>query len=251
MVRQHEVAQEHSYAFLSNPAEVKAAVAKGELVPLTGNADYEVAKAVSFPYARPETRTFVEWLGAEHRKACGRPLVVTSLTRPESRQPQNAHALSVHPTGMAVDFRVNRDAKCRQWLETRLLELEAQNLVDVTREHTPAHVHVAVFPEAARSVAPPAPPRTQTAAAPPAAQAPRAARTAGAPVSRRPSAWVLVLGLVAAGAAAVLYRRARQRPGGHEPHEPGGSGQGGEGRDSAAPEIHVTSGRGTGGSRAA
>src|SRR5690606_4402484 len=75
-------------------------------------------------------------------------LVVTSLTRPASSQPRNSHALSVHPTGMAVDLRISQRAASREWLENTLLSLEADGLLDVTRERNPPHYHVALFPEA-------------------------------------------------------------------------------------------------------
>ena len=106
---------------------------------------------MSFPYARPEVRTFVERLAAEFRAANGKPLIVTSLTRPEALQPRNAHQLSVHPAGMAVDFRVPDDAASRRWLEEKLVSMERSGLLDVTRERHPPHYHVAVFPEQYRA----------------------------------------------------------------------------------------------------
>lgn len=151
MVRQHQVAEAHEYTFLRTPAQVRRFVDKGYLVQLTGNADYEVADFVSYPYARPEMRLFVERLAAQHREACGEKLVVTSLTRPTARQPRNSHPLSVHPAGMAVDLRVLDNASCRSWLEGTLLSLEEQDLLDVTREQRPPHYHVAIFPSEYRS----------------------------------------------------------------------------------------------------
>lgn len=148
MLRQNEIARESDYTFLRTPDQVREFAAEGFLVPLRGNADYQVAAGVSFPFARPETRTFLERLSAQHRDACGEKLVVTSLTRPQSGQPSNSHALSVHPTGMAVDLRIHPNQACREWLEDTLLSLEKQELLDVTREQRPPHYHVAVFPEA-------------------------------------------------------------------------------------------------------
>lgn len=145
MVRQNEVARESDYSFLRTPAEVREMVGKGFLVPIDGNEDYTLSR-VSFPYGRPELRTFVERLGAQYREGCGERLVVTSLTRPQARQPGNAHELSVHPTGMAVDLRISQSARCRGWLEGTLLSLEDRGLLDVTRERNPPHYHVAVFP---------------------------------------------------------------------------------------------------------
>jgi MoxR-like ATPase len=48
---------------------------------------------------------------------------------------------------MAVDFRVPADATNRAWLEKALLEMESKGLIDVTREKSPAHYHIAVFAE--------------------------------------------------------------------------------------------------------
>jgi hypothetical protein len=148
MERHHEVAQALHYSFLRNRAEVEKLAEAGGLVEIVGNADFEVARGVSFPFARPEVRIFVERFAAQYREGCGETLVVTSLTRPLSGQPRNAHPLSVHPAGMAIDFRVPRVAACRTWLEQSLLALEQRELLDVTRERTPPHYHVAIFPAA-------------------------------------------------------------------------------------------------------
>ncbi|HEX2092556.1 MAG TPA: DUF5715 family protein [Longimicrobiaceae bacterium] len=150
MIRQNQVARAENFTFLRTPDQVHGFVEKGYLVPLPGSADYRVNRGVSFPYARPETRSFVEWISGGYRAACGEPLVVTSLTRTQAVQPANAHELSVHPTGMAVDMRISRNAACRNWLENMLLGLERENVLDVTRERNPAHYHVAVFPHAFR-----------------------------------------------------------------------------------------------------
>ena len=143
---QHSVAVEHKYTFLKTPAQVREYVAKGRLERLSGDANY-VLFEVSFPYARREVRLFVERVAADYRAATGGTLVVTSLTRPDALQPRNAHQLSVHPAGMAVDFRIPEGAASRQWLEKALLSMEQQGLVDATRERHPPHYHVAVFPE--------------------------------------------------------------------------------------------------------
>ena len=135
--------------------------------------DYTLAK-VSYPYTRPEVKTFVENVSAEYRKACGEQLVVTSLTRPRTAQPGNAHKLSVHPAGMAVDFRISRNAKCRTWFEKALLALETRAVLDATRERNPPHYHVAVFPDAYRSFA--------------ARQKPAAERPSPSPTVLRPKA---------------------------------------------------------------
>jgi hypothetical protein len=103
---------------------------------------------VSYAFARPEVRDFVERFAASYRDATGSRLVVTSLTRPTSAQPANAHKLSVHPAGMAVDLRVPAAGTDRAFLESSLLAMEKAGVLDVTRERSPAHYHVAVFAEA-------------------------------------------------------------------------------------------------------
>ncbi len=102
---------------------------------------------MSFSYARPEVKTFLEQLSCAYHAACGEPLVVTSLVRPISRQPWNASPISVHPTGMAVDLRRSDRHGCRQWLESTLLALEGEGMIEATRERWPPHYHVAVFPD--------------------------------------------------------------------------------------------------------
>lgn len=152
MERQYEVAVSKDFTFAETPAAVADLVSKERLVRLPGNADYTLAK-VSHPFARREIKTFVENLSGEYRKACGEQLVITSLTRPRAAQPGNAHKLSVHPAGMAVDFRISRNAKCRDWFEKALLALETRDVLDATRERNPPHYHVAVFPDAYASFA--------------------------------------------------------------------------------------------------
>lgn len=145
MREQNAVAREHDYSFLRTSGQVNRFVDLGLLVELPGNSNYELVR-VSFPYARPAVKTFVERLAGQYRAACGEKLVVTSLTRPEARQPRNSSDLSVHPAGMAVDLRVSQRTACRKWLESTLLSLEKRDVVDVTRERHPPHYHVAVFP---------------------------------------------------------------------------------------------------------
>lgn len=144
--RQNRVARGHDYTYLGTSVEVDKFVKLGLLVPIRGNGDYELA-SVSFPYAREELKVFVERLAQQYRAACGEKLVVTSLTRPQSRQPANASSRSVHPTGMAVDLRLSRTPACRGWLEKVLLQLESKGLIEATRERRPPHYHVALFPE--------------------------------------------------------------------------------------------------------
>jgi LysM repeat protein len=143
--RQHDVAVEHDFSFLDSTGEVRRFVNLGLLVQITGGRHYELG-AVSFPYARPAVRTFIERLSGQYEASCGEPLVVTSLTRPVDKQPRNASELSVHPAGMAVDLRVSNRRSCRTWLEKTLLSLEKSGVIEATRERRPSHYHVAVFP---------------------------------------------------------------------------------------------------------
>ena len=145
-MRQHAVAVKEEYSFLRTPADVHKQEDAGRLVPVVDGADFALSK-VSFPSTRPEVLSFIEHFAAEYHAATGSRLVITSLTRPTTLQPRNAHKLSVHPAGMAVDFRVPADATSRAWLEKKLLAMESDGLIDVTREKTPAHYHIAVFAE--------------------------------------------------------------------------------------------------------
>lgn len=146
MERQHRVAVEHGYEFLHRSTDLRKALEAGELVELAETP----ALALKYPReaaARPELKHFLERFAREMMEGCGDRLVVTSLTRPLTRQPRNAHRLSVHPAGMAMDLRVPRRSTCRRWLEAALLDLEEKGVLDVTRERSPAHYHVALFPD--------------------------------------------------------------------------------------------------------
>lgn len=150
MARQNAVARQYGLPFVRTPAELRRLAARGDLVPLDGNADYDVVEGVAGRVARPEVKGFLEGFAAGYRRACREQLVVTSLTRPRNRQPPNAHPLSVHPAGIAMDLRVSQKAACRRWLENTLLAMERKQLLDVTREESPPHYHVALFPDAYR-----------------------------------------------------------------------------------------------------
>jgi hypothetical protein len=145
MQQQNRMAHQHDFTFLRTGAEVRRFVDSGYLVKLPGNADYQLA-SVSYPYARPAVKLFVERLASQYHQACGERLVVTSLTRPVQEQPRNASSLSVHPAGMAVDLRVSGRAACRNWLERTLLSLERQGVLNAIRENRPPHYHVALYP---------------------------------------------------------------------------------------------------------
>jgi hypothetical protein len=146
MIRQHTVAKRNEYKFLRTAAEVLEWVRQERLVTLTSTPNYVLSGKVSFPYARPAVKLFIDRLAAQYRAATGERLVITSLTRPLNQQPENASALSVHPAGMAADLAVPTNARNRRWLERTLLALEDKAVLDVTRERHPRHYHVAVFP---------------------------------------------------------------------------------------------------------
>ena len=143
---QNRQARAHDFSYLRTATQVRKFVAAGLLVPLRDTAEYELA-GVSFPYARPEVKLFIERLGSQFRAACGERLVVTSLTRPKSAQPYNASRRSVHPTGMAMDLRRHNTPACRSWLERVLLQLERSSVLEATLEHHPPHYHVALYPD--------------------------------------------------------------------------------------------------------
>ena len=142
--RQAAHARRHSFPYLSNTAQLRELVDAGLLVQVADDRDYTLVD-VSFPFVRPEARLFIERLAAQYRRTCDERLVVTSLTRPMSRQPRNASDRSVHPTGMAIDLR-RPAGRCRAWLESVLLSLEASGVIEATLERRPPHYHVAVFP---------------------------------------------------------------------------------------------------------
>lgn len=142
--RMYRYAVRDGLEFYETSTGVKRAIARGDLVSLQGS-DYELHR-VAFPYVLPTTKSFVERLADLYERNCGEELVVTSGVRPESRQPRNSSARSVHPTGMAVDLRKPR-GKCLSWLRRTLLEFEGEGVLEATEERRPAHFHVAVFGE--------------------------------------------------------------------------------------------------------
>lgn len=142
---QNRMARAHEYTYIDTPERVRYFVEQGWLVRVRPNRDFAL-HAVSFPYARQEVAVFIQRLAAQYRAACGEQLVVTSLTRPSTRQPRNASDRSVHPTGMAMDLRYSRDRNCRAWLEDVLLSLEGAGILDATLERYPRHYHIALFP---------------------------------------------------------------------------------------------------------
>lgn len=137
--------------FYETSSEVKRAVLRGELVALTGNANYDVHN-IRTPYVRPETKSFVVALARDYRKTCGEEMVVTSAVRPMSRKLVNSSSMSVHPTGIAVDLR-KPTGRCLTWLRRTLLSAERRGLIEATEERRPPHFHLAVLPGRVQKVA--------------------------------------------------------------------------------------------------
>ena len=146
MDRQVSVARQHDYTFIDTPERVRYFADQGWLVRVESTRDFIVKNDVRYPYARPEVELFAERLGSQYKRACGEQLVITSLTRPTTRQPRNASDRSVHPTGMALDLRYSWNRSCREWLQGVLSSLERQGVLEATLESNPRHYHVALFP---------------------------------------------------------------------------------------------------------
>lgn len=144
MEKQYQLARSYGFNFINTPSEVQRNINARQLVRVNPDRYMEL-HAVSYPYAVPEAKLFLDRLSSQYYSACGEKLTVTSLLRPRNRQPANASARSVHPTGMAVDLRIPAKQKCRSWLENTLLSLERERVLDVTRERYPPHYHVAVY----------------------------------------------------------------------------------------------------------
>lgn len=133
--------------FLKTPDEIYQAALAGALKLVSVTNDLELDEA-RFPFVLPNTLRFADSLAAEYHVACGERLVVTSGARPLDEQPRNASPKSVHPTGMAVDFRKPRTPACLSWLRTNLVVLEDRGVIEATEERHPPHFHVAVLRQA-------------------------------------------------------------------------------------------------------
>jgi hypothetical protein len=145
IARMAEQAKLHDYSRLSTGKKIMNFFRGGLLVELKGNGNYRL-DGVSYPFVRREVKLFVERFSAQSRNACTDGLTVTSGSRPANHQPSNASKRSVHPNGMAVDFRIPDSRRCRVWLESTLLSLEGARVLEATREKSSPHYHVAVFP---------------------------------------------------------------------------------------------------------
>jgi len=143
--RIYQQALSHDLHFYQTSTGVLRAVEEGTLIELRDNENYRVHQ-VRYPYAIPIAYLFVERFAQQYRAACGEQLVVTSAMRPRSFRLPNSVDRSVHPTGMAIDFRRPTNPRCLSWMRETLLSLEGAGVLEVVEERRPPHFHVAVFP---------------------------------------------------------------------------------------------------------
>jgi hypothetical protein len=143
--KMYDFAQSHHLPFYLTPTNLNDAIARGNLVPLTGDSTYSLTHGVGFSYATREAKQFVLAFAPQYLAACGTPLTVTSAARPITRQPHNANPHSVHPTGIAVDLRRPSAGACLNWVRGALAELEDKGIIEATEERHPVHLHIAVL----------------------------------------------------------------------------------------------------------
>ncbi|HET9423770.1 MAG TPA: DUF5715 family protein [Gemmatimonadaceae bacterium] len=129
--------------FFSTSKGVYESVRDGELVMISITMDLTLER-VSYPFVLPRTRDVLNEFARRYRQACGERLVVTSAARPRREQPRNASPKSVHPTGMAVDFR-RPTGNCLTYMRGQLVALERLGILEATEERRPVHFHVAVL----------------------------------------------------------------------------------------------------------
>jgi LysM repeat protein len=147
--KQNAQARAHDYTYIRDESQLTTFVQQGYLTAVRAGSNFDLNQ-VTYPYVRPEVKLFLDRLGPQYRSACGEKLVVTGMVRPLSFQKRipNGSDRSVHPTGMAVDMRsAGLSTACRRWLENVFLDLEAQGVLEATKERNPAHYHVVVFPQ--------------------------------------------------------------------------------------------------------
>jgi hypothetical protein len=143
---QSDVINEKGLVYSQNGRELVDLIDRGILVEVAGGRYYDLYD-VSFPFALPEVKGFVESLAQDYFGACNRLMIVTSLIRPVNRWLKNSHPKSVHPTGAAIDLRIPPNEDCEEWLEKRLIVLEEEGVIEATRENSPPHYHIAILSE--------------------------------------------------------------------------------------------------------
>jgi hypothetical protein len=140
----YSTAHQRDLQFFRTPQDIYNAAMAGSLELISITEDLEVDKT-GWPFVLPNTHRFADSLAAQYHAACGERLVVTSGARPLDEQPRNASPKSVHPTGMAVDFRKPKTPACLDWLRKSLIQLEDAGVIEATEERHPPHFHVAVL----------------------------------------------------------------------------------------------------------
>jgi LysM repeat protein len=163
--------------FFSTSKGIYESVRDGELVMISITMDLTLEK-VRYPFALPRTRDVLNVFAKQYHQACGERLVVTSAARPRTEQPRNASPQSVHPTGMAIDFR-KPSGDCLRYMRGQLMALEKMGVLEATEERHPVHFHVAVLQ---RGKFAPATPAVATATTPaPAPTVPASPMATGGP----------------------------------------------------------------------
>jgi hypothetical protein len=140
----YSTAHTRDLQFFGSPADIYEAAKVGSLKMISMTEDLELDK-VGWPFVLPNTLRFADSLATQYHAGCGERIVVTSGARPLDQQPRNASPKSVHPTGMAIDFRKPRTPACLAWMRKSLVALEDAGVVEATEEKHPAHFHVAVL----------------------------------------------------------------------------------------------------------
>lgn len=142
-----QVAEAHNLTPARDAEHVGRFVQQGLLLELSGNGNYVLCD-VSFPYARPAGKLFVERFSKQYRAAGHGQLAVTSIVRPIDQARWNSSPKTVHPRGIAIDFRIPKSEAACSWMESNLLLMQSRGLVIAVREHNPPHFHVVVIPSA-------------------------------------------------------------------------------------------------------
>jgi hypothetical protein len=140
----YTTAHRRDLQFFRTPDDIYEAAKSGALKMISVTEDLEMER-VAFPFVLPNTLRFADSLAAEYHAACGERIVLTSGARPLDKQPRHASPKSVHPTGMAVDFRKPQNPTCLKWMRKSLIALEDAGVVEATEERHPVHFHVAVL----------------------------------------------------------------------------------------------------------
>lgn len=130
-------------AFYRTSKGVYESVRDGELVLIPITMDMTLDD-VTYPFVLPRTKAVLDAFARKYHQVCGERLVVTSAARPRTEQPRNASPQSVHPTGMAIDFR-KPAGNCLTFMRSELVALEKQGIIEATEERHPVHFHVAVL----------------------------------------------------------------------------------------------------------